>query len=53
MGIVKLDGSDGGLFHRIVPDERPVEIGGRVEAVLAETRTGTILDIAHFRTLSA
>lgn len=53
VGVVKLDRSDGGLFHRIAPDERPVEIGGRVEAVLAENRAGTILDIEHFRTLSA
>lgn len=51
VGIVRLDGADGGLFHRLVPDQRPVEIGGRVEAVFAESRKGHILDIEHFRTL--
>jgi uncharacterized protein len=51
VGIVKLDGADGGLFHRLVPDQRPVEIGGRVEAAFADDRKGHILDIEHFRTL--
>lgn len=51
VGIVKLDGSDGGLFHRLVPDGRPVEIGAKVEAVFADERRGHILDIEHFRTL--
>lgn len=51
VGIVKLDGADGGLFHRLVPDQRPVEIGARVEAVFAERRNGEILDIEHFRTV--
>ncbi len=51
IGIIRLDGSDGGLFHRLVPEGEPVRIGGRVEAVLAPERTGRILDITHFRTL--
>lgn len=51
VGIIKLDESDGGLFHRLVPDGRPVEIGSRVEAVFADERSGQILDIEHFRTL--
>lgn len=51
VGIIALDDSDGGLFHRLVPDERPVEIGARVEAVFEDDRTGQILDIQHFRTL--
>jgi hypothetical protein len=51
VGIIKLDKSDGGLFHRLVPDQRPVEIGARVEAVFAVERNGHILDIEHFRTV--
>jgi uncharacterized OB-fold protein len=53
VGIVKLDGSDGGLFHRLESDAGPIEIGARVEAVLNDERHGEILDIAHFRTISA
>lgn len=53
VGIVKLDGSDGGLFHRIVADEGEIEIGAKVEAVLADERKGEILDITHFRTVGA
>jgi uncharacterized protein len=51
VGIIRLDESDGGLFHRLVPDQRPVEIGARVEAVFADERNGGILDVEHFRTL--
>lgn len=51
VGIIRLDDSDGGLFHRLLSDERPIEIGGRVEAVFAEERKGGILDIEHFRTV--
>lgn len=51
IGIVKLDGADGGLFHRLVPEGGAIEIGGRVEAVFAAERKGQILDIEHFRTL--
>jgi len=51
VGIVRLDDSDGGLFHRLVPGQRPIEIGARAEAVFAEERGGGILDIEHFRTL--
>jgi hypothetical protein len=34
----------------LVPDQRPIEIGARVEAVFADERTGGILDVEHFRT---
>lgn len=51
VGIIRLDGSDGGLFHRLVADQQPIEIGRRVEAVFADERRGHILDIEHFRTL--
>jgi uncharacterized OB-fold protein len=51
VGIIHLDGADGGLFHRLVPDARPIEIGTRVEAVFEEERNGNILDIRHFRTI--
>lgn len=51
IGIIKLDGADGGLFHRIVKGDSEIEIGGRVEAVLADERTGNIMDIVNFKTV--
>jgi uncharacterized OB-fold protein len=51
IGIIKLDGADGGLFHRIVKGEGEIAIGGRVEAVLADERKGHIMDIVNFRTV--
>ena len=54
LAFVVLDGSDGGLVHRlgeVDPDE--VEIGMRVEAVFKPEaeRKGSILDIGYFRPL--
>ena len=56
LAFVELDGSDGGLVHRlgkVAPDE--VEIGMRVEAVFKpETeRKGSILDIEYFRAVGS
>lgn len=51
IGIIKLDGADGGLFHRIVKGEGEIAIGGRVEAVLADERKGHIMDIVNFKTV--
>lgn len=51
IGIIKLDGADGGLFHRIVKGESEIAIGGRVEAVLADERQGHIMDIVNFKTV--
>lgn len=51
-GLVRLDGADAVLLHRILdPGEEPLEIGERVEAVLRPDgeRTGSILDIEGFR----
>ena len=52
LAYVKLDGSDGGLVHRlgeVGPDQ--VDIGMRVEAVWKPSaeREGSILDIEYFR----
>ncbi|MFQ5875637.1 MAG: Zn-ribbon domain-containing OB-fold protein [Dehalococcoidia bacterium] len=54
LAFVELDGSDGGLVHRlgeVDPDE--VEIGMRVEAIFKPEaeRKGSILDIGYFRPL--
>jgi len=54
LAFIVLDGSDGGLVHRlgeVDPDE--VEIGMRVEAVFKPEaeRKGSILDIGYFRPL--
>jgi uncharacterized protein len=47
-GLVKLDGADTVLLHRIVDVEGDPEIGSRVRAVLASTRDGSILDVEGF-----
>ena len=53
-GLVKLDGADAVLLHRVlnVGDE-PLEIGERVEVVIRNpnARVGSILDIEGFRAL--
>ncbi len=56
LAYVKLDGSDGGLVHRlgeVSPDQ--VEIGMRVEAVFKpeDEREGSILDIEYFRAVDS
>ena len=50
LGIVKLDGADGGLIHRI-GETKPeaLKIGMRMEAVINEQRDGNIWDIKYFR----
>ncbi|HLB62256.1 MAG TPA: Zn-ribbon domain-containing OB-fold protein [Actinomycetota bacterium] len=47
VGLVRLDGADAVLFHRLIGDG--FEIGMRVEAVLGSEPTGSILDVAGFR----
>jgi uncharacterized OB-fold protein len=50
-GLVRLDGADAVLVHRILDQgDEPLEIGERVEVVLAAERTGSILDVEGFRT---
>jgi hypothetical protein len=48
--VIKLDGADTGLVH-ILGEVKPEEVkeGLRVKAVFSEERTGTILDIQHFK----
>ena len=52
-GLVKLDGADTALLHYIgeVKPEK-VKAGMRVKAVFAESRTGGIRDISHFKPVS-
>ncbi len=48
--LVRVDGADAVLVHRVIDaGEKPLEIGARVETVLEEQRSGTILDIRGFR----
>jgi hypothetical protein len=49
LGLVRLDGADTVLMHRVLEGEQPLEIGARVEAVLKPERTGSILDLEGFR----
>jgi uncharacterized OB-fold protein len=49
-GLVRLDGADAVMLHRVLDaGEEPLEIGERVEVVLASERTGSILDVQGFR----
>ncbi len=51
LGLVRLDGADTVLLHRVLePGEEPLEIGRRVEVVLRPEaeRSGSILDIEGF-----
>jgi uncharacterized OB-fold protein len=48
-GLVRLDGADALFLHRILDADEPLEIGERVEAVLSDERTGSILDVEGFR----
>jgi len=49
-GLVRLDAADAVLLHRVVEvGDEPLEIGARVEVVLEDERSGSILDIRGFR----
>jgi hypothetical protein len=50
IGLVKLDGADTMMMHRLIGDG-PWGIGTRVRAVVATERTGSILDVAGFTRL--
>jgi hypothetical protein len=47
-GLVKLDGADTVVLHRLVEIDGDPEIGMRVRAVLATDREGSVLDIGGF-----
>ncbi len=50
LGVVKLDGADGGLIHFIGEAEpKDLKIGMKMEAVFNEKRSGNIMDIKYFR----
>jgi hypothetical protein len=52
--LVQLDGADTAFIHRLASvATETIKIGMRVEAVLAENPKGQILDIEHFRPLTA
>lgn len=53
VGLVRLDGADSVLVHRVLDAVEPLEIGERVEIVLRPEgeREGTILDIEGFRSV--
>jgi uncharacterized OB-fold protein len=48
LGLVRLDGADTVLLHRLLDVPEPA-IGMRVVAVVAEVRAGSILDVDGFR----
>ena len=48
LGLVRLEGADTVLLHRLVGFEDDPEIGSSVRAVLAPSREGSILDVEGF-----
>jgi uncharacterized protein len=48
LGLVRLEGADTVLLHRLVGFEDDPEIGSNVRAVLAPSREGSILDVEGF-----
>ncbi len=49
-GFIELDGADTLFQHYIdISNEAGLKVGARVEAVFAEERTGSIMDIQRFR----
>ena len=48
IGLVKLDGADTVMMHRLLGDA-PWQIGMGVEAVVSADRAGSILDVEGFR----
>ena len=53
LGIIKLDGADGGLVHFIGEAEpKDLNLGMKMEAVFKDEREGNILDIKYFRPLN-
>lgn len=49
-GLIRLDGADTALLHLLGEASlEELSIGMRVEAVFAEARSGSILDLLHFR----
>ncbi len=52
-GIIRLDGADTGLVHRIGQiDFEEIRIGMRLRAVFEDKRRGDIRDIKHFKPVS-
>jgi len=50
--MVRLDGADTAMYHFLEEtDPKKIYVGQRVKAVFREQRTGSLLDIQHFRTL--
>ncbi len=50
IGVIKLDGADTGLVHRLGEvDFKQIRVGMRLEAVFAELPKGDIRDIDYFR----
>jgi uncharacterized OB-fold protein len=53
LGIIKLDGADTGMVHRLgETDFKKIRIGMRVRAVFNEGRKGDIRDIKYFKPVS-
>ena len=52
-GLVRLDGADTVLLHRLIEIDGEPTIGDRVRAVLASDREGSMLDVSGFAPASA
>ena len=48
VALIRLDGADADLLHRLSDEKEPITVGARVRAVWADTATQTILDLECF-----
>ena len=49
-GVIRLDGADTGFVHLLAEfEEGDLKAGARVEAVFADERVGSVLDVRYFR----
>lgn len=53
VALIRLDGVDADLMHRVDESAGPVSVGDRVEAVWAPEPVGSILSLAHFASSTA
>lgn len=48
LGLVRLDGADTDLLHRVGSDAGTLQAGMRLRPVWRDERSGSLLDLAHF-----
>lgn len=52
VGLIRLQGADSLLAHRLAPGSQGLRLGSRVQPVWRPERSGSILDIEHYRVIA-